>query len=360
MYSTKFHPMNERDAIASLTKNLPYLLPNMEIEGISFRLPKNKQSHADVIVKVRTGNLKKSLLIEVKSSGEPRIVQSSIYELKKWVGNDKGIYPVFTAPYVGEKSREILISENIGYIDLIGDVYLKFDSVLVDRISNAERETERRLNRGIFAKKATRIIRSLINDPNKKWNITELANLCEMSPAGVYFVINQLEDKGYVSREKDKSIRVLDSRRLLKDWASNWTVEKSRSTGFFSFAKNPEEVISKVAKTGNDLGLKYAFTGMAGASMVSPFVRYNEVWVYISGNIDDLVKKLDLRPTTTGANIRIFEPYDDGLFMDFRKIGDVNVVSDIQLYVDLFNYPARGKEQAEWLLEKNIKGVVSS
>lgn len=339
---------------------MPILLSSLDIEDISLEVPIDSQGRADIIVKVRTGDLKKSLLVEVKSNGEPRIVQSSIYQLKKLVGTDKRMYPVFAAPYVSERSREILTSENIGYIDLIGDVYLKFDSVLVDRISNTERETERRLSRGIFANKATRIIRAIVNAPNNRWKITELANICQMSPAGVYFVINQLEDRGYVSRETDKSIKVLNSKRLLKDWASNWTVEKSRSAGFFSFGKNPEEVISKVAKMGNELGLKYALTGMAGASMVSPFVRYNDVWVYVSGDIDVMVKKLDLRPTTSGANIRIFEPYDEGIFMDFRQIRGVNVVSDIQLYVDLFTYPARGQEQAERLLEKNIKVVDTS
>jgi hypothetical protein len=309
------------------------------------------------MVRVRTGDLYKYLLVEVKSSGEPRIVQSSIYQLKKLIGIDKGKYPVFAAPYVSEKSRAILASENIGYIDLIGDVYLRFDSVLVDRISNLERETERRLTRGIFAKKATRVLRTILNTPDHLWKITELANICRMSPAGVYFIVNQLEDKGYILRGKDKDIKVVDSKRLLKDWASNWTVEKSKSTGFFSFAKSTEEIISKVSKIGNELKLKYALTGMAGASMVSPFVRYNDVWLYVSGDIDGLVKKLDLRPTTSGANIRIFEPYDEGVFMGSREIRDVNVVSNIQLYVDLFSYPARGQEQAERLLEKNLKVV---
>ena len=166
MYSTKFRPMNERETVTTLTEKLPTLLPNMNIEDISLEVPIDKRSHVDIIVRVRTGDLKKCLLIGVKSSGEPRIVQSSIYQLKKLVGTDKEMYPVFAAPYVGEKSREILASENIGYIDLIGDVYLKFDSVLVDRISNAERETERRLSRGIFATKATRIIRAILNAPN--------------------------------------------------------------------------------------------------------------------------------------------------------------------------------------------------
>ena len=357
MYSTKLRSMNKREIIAKLAEKLPILLPNMNIEDISFDVPIDKYHRSDMKVKVRTGSLKKYLLIEVKSNGEPRIVKSSIYQLKKYLEEDKGVYPVFAASYISERSREILVSENIGYIDLIGDVYLKFDSVLVDRISNAERETEKRFSRGIFATKSTRIIRAILNDVDKRWKITELANICKMSPAGVYFVINQLEDKGYVSRESDRSIKVMEHKRLLKDWASNWTVEKSKSSSFFSFAKNVDEIISKVANAGNELNLKYALTGMAGASMVSPFVRYNDVWVYVSGDIDTMVKKLDVRPTTSGANLKIFNPYDEGIFMDYRKIRDVNVVSNIQLYVDLFTYPARGEEQVERILEKSLEEV---
>ena len=119
MYSTKFCPMNEQETVTTLTEKLPILLPNMSIEDISLKVPVDKRSRADVMVKVRTGDLKKSLLIEVKSSGEPRIVQSAIYQLKKLVGTDKGIYPVFAAPYVSERSREILASENIGTTPLV-------------------------------------------------------------------------------------------------------------------------------------------------------------------------------------------------------------------------------------------------
>lgn len=64
--------------------------------------------------------------------------------------------------------------------------------------------------------------------------------------------------------------------------------------------------------------------------MVSPFVRYNDVWVYVSVDIDTFVGELDLRSTTSGANARIFEPYDDGIFTDFRETRGLKAVSGIQ------------------------------
>ena len=53
----------------------------MNIENISLEVPVDRHNRADVMVKVKEGDNRKSLLIEVKSNGEPRIVQRSIYKL---------------------------------------------------------------------------------------------------------------------------------------------------------------------------------------------------------------------------------------------------------------------------------------
>jgi hypothetical protein len=42
---------------------------------------------------------------------------------------------------------------------------------------------------------------------------------------------------------------------------------------------------------------------------------------------------------------------DEGVFYGVSQVGGVNVVSKVQLYIDLFNYPARGEEAAEMVLK---------
>ena len=42
--------------------------------------------------------------------------------------------------------------------------------------------------------------------------------------------------------------------------------------------------------------------------------------------------------------------YDEGVFYGVNQVDGVNVVSKVQLYIDLFNYPARGEEAAEIVL----------
>lgn len=176
-----------------------------------------------------------------------------------------------------------------------------------------------------------------------------------MSPAGVYLVAELLEAKGYVTREKDRSIRVTEPNRLLRDWAENWSIERNGVSRYFSFGRGSKEILAEVDRAAKALRVEYALTGIAGAYFVAPFVRSDEVWMYVKGNPERLVDALDLRPVSSGPNVVILSPYDPGVFQGARDIAGVRVVSDVQLYVDLLNFPGRGKEQAEQLREKSLR-----
>lgn len=64
------------------------------------------------------------------------------------------------------------------------------------------------------------------------------------------------------------------------------------------------------------------------------------------------VEFLDLRPVEVGGNISMVLSYDEGVFYRAGKVNGLNVVSGVQLYVDIFNYPVRGEEAAEALLRE--------
>jgi len=67
-----------------------------------------------------------------------------------------------------------------------------------------------------------------------------------------------------------------------------------------------------------------------------------------------LFEAVELKPVSTGPNVLMFIPYDEGVFYAAQKLKNRNIVSNIQLYLDLYNYKGRGKEQAEYLREKVI------
>ena len=49
----------------------------------------------------------------------------------------------------------------------------------------------------------------------------------------------------------------------------------------------------------------------------------------------------------SGVDVTLLEPYDVGVFPGLREISGMNVVSDLQLYLDLKSYGARGEEAAQ-------------
>ncbi len=347
-------PSNERETIDRLVSELPRLLEGLEIVKTKV-LPRARGGvQPDLLIDVRLGRQSKRLVVEVKTLGEPRFAAQAITQLSQSVRSVSNGYPVFAARYVGETTRQLCRTAGVGYIDLLGNIYLRFGGVLIDRLAQGSFEAERRGLKQLFAPKATRVIRTLLLDPKRPARITDLARECSMSPAGVYWVVRLLEDKGFVERDSSKRLVLVKPRELLSAWASSWSMDKNATTSYFSFERTPEALMKRVVSVSKRKKLSYAFTLMAGASFVAPFVRFQDVWLYFDGEEDAWTEALDLKPVDGGGNIVLVRPYDEGVFTGLQVVEGVNVVSNVQLYVDLYNYPARGREQAGFLRERRM------
>ena len=90
-------------------------------------------------------------------------------------------------------------------------------------------------------------------------------------------------------------------------------------------------------------------TVLAGAALIAPYVRPVDIHMYVPeiGSAKELARALDLKPIPRGGNVKLVIPSDEGVFYQSQITDGVRVVSDVQLYVDLFNYPARGEEAAQ-------------
>jgi hypothetical protein len=66
----------------------------------------------------------------------------------------------------------------------------------------------------------------------------------------------------------------------------------------------------------------------------------------------DLRQALDLKELKKGGNFYIIKPYyKKTAFFNTQKIKGYNVVSNLQLYLDLYHFPQRGRDHAEYLLK---------
>jgi hypothetical protein len=88
---------------------------------------------------------------------------------------------------------------------------------------------------------------------------------------------------------------------------------------------------------------------------LAPAVRYQRVTAYVADDIDLIAKQLDLKPVSSGANVTLIAPYDDGVFFGTRDAFGAPVVSPVQVYMDLMPIKGRGEEAAVSILEEVIK-----
>lgn len=208
--------------------------------------------------------------------------------------------------------------------------------------------------KNIFAPKSSRVLRVLLVNFDKDWDERKLAQEAGVSRGLAHYVCATLIELGFAARNMQNRIILVDPLRLLKRWASYHQYDRmNKFLDYFTFEREIDRFVEKLA----GINLEYALCGLVGAWLVAPYVRPVDVHLYVSSKhvAEEIAKKLDLNPIPKGGNVKFVLPYDDGVFYGLRSIHGVKVVSNIQLYVDLVNFPARGEEASSELLEVILK-----
>lgn len=200
-----------------------------------------------------------------------------------------------------------------------------------------------RVVRNIFEAKSSRAIRVLLSNPGRKWTIREIASEARVAFGYVHAVVANLIQSGYLLRNQVNRLELVDPIRLVKRWAAYHQFNTANPMlPYYSFEREIDILIGKL----RDVTADYALTSLSGAWLVVPQVRpvVIEAYIHNASQAEELSKELQLKPIPKEGDVRLIVPYDDGVFYQAQRIEGVKIVSNIQLYVDLYNYPARGEE----------------
>lgn len=335
-----------------LRRHLKELIPGIKVLATHHEL-RDKGQAIDILIDADIGGVKKILVCEIKSVGEPRYLFQAIGKLKQITSSIHNSYAVIVAPFISERGQDICKVNEIGYIDLSGNVFLKFRSVYIEKVGKKQLQKSRKTLKRLFSPVSSRIIRVLLEDPQRTWRLIKISEESKASLGYVHKVINSLHEQGYVEKEKT-GIKITEPGKLLDLWAEEYDFSLNKVYSFYSFIKEPLKIMQRIEEASRKLGSDYAMTMHAGASLVAPFVRFTDVHFYFMGDHTKWVKELDLRPIEFGSTIHLIEPYDSSILYKTRKIKAFKVASNIQLYLDLYKYPTRGAEQAEYLRKEKI------
>jgi len=310
---------------------------------------------ADLMLEIETPGKKnlKRIVCEIKAEGFPKYLRLAGKQLKTALENDKSLYPAVVAPYISEEGRKICREENIGFFDLSGNCLLEFNGTYIEVKGNPNRFPTERKIKTIFKGKSSRILRVLLLNPDRQWTLRDLAKEASLSVGQVFKVITRLEELDLVERRDQGGVRLAKPDELLNSWRNEYSYRENESFNYYSL-NSVLQIEQAIADECRRRKIRYAFTLFSGSSRISPFVRYNQAMAYVDDPVE-VAEKLGLKKVESGSNVTLLKPYDEGVYYGSQSKDQIQIVSNIQLYLDLYDYKGRGEEQAEFLRSQVIR-----
>jgi len=309
--------------------------------------------NSDLEISARFGKLRKRLIIEAKSSGQPRFARQVATNLRLMRQSAPATYGIFAAPFITPETGDQLAEQGIGYVDFAGNCRLCFDSVYIRREGQSNRITEKRDLRTMYSPRAESVLRILLGDPQRPWKVQELATAAGVSLGLVSNVKRLLEAREWVS-SGDDGMKLDQPRKLLEEWRGVYRLDRSRRYDFFTL-DSISTIEQRLADACNRQSIRYALAAFSAAARYAPSVRYQRALAYVDADIDALAKVLSLKSVDSGANVTLMEPYDPGVYLDRSQFNGSTVTSTPQTYLDLISLRGRGEEAADFLLRNVLE-----
>lgn len=308
---------------------------------------------ADIIAKIYLQDSDKEIqfYISVKSNGEKRIAKNFMEKVNSY--NEKNNW-IFVAPYITSETGKMLLMSKISYMDLSGNCFIFANNVIISSTGKPNKFKEVKERKEYFTKSsigASSVIRTMLQEPNKKWLVKELANKSGKSIGMTSNVKTFLSEHGWLE-EKKRLFSIINTHELLRTWAEQYNSQETIAYQFYSLDSVPE--IEKQITNWNKKHEGSSLLGLfSAAARYAPTVRYNKVYAYVlSKDLGSFVQDLSLKKVETGGNVIIYIPNNEAVFIDNRIINNDYVTSPVQTILDLLGVAGRGEEAAEAIYSK--------
>lgn len=211
----------------------------------------------------------------------------------------------------------------------------------------------------LLGDKANIVIRAMLSQPDRKWVARDFEKEFGVGRARAAAVLSELRAKGFVGGVRSGRLAhsVLQNKEeLLEEWLKVYKFELNEPHLYYS---TREDALSRLKEyfTGKKETNKYALALHTGANLITGYVNTQTIYCYLpvknfkSASLD-LRQALDLKELKTGGNFYLINPYyKSAAFFNTQVIKGFNVVSNLQLYLDLYHFPQRGRDHAEYLLK---------
>jgi hypothetical protein len=263
------------------------------------------------------------------------------------------------------RERERLRREGTSFIDLSGAVFLQAPGFYLDRSDLPSAHDPVRGKKGAdpYADRGSLVLRALLAAPRaQRWSTQRLARDADVDTATASRVVRELRRRELVRDEtpgqgRRSSIWIPDARKLIEDWARTYSWEDNLQLRTAAPVGTPRHFIRRLGKL---LGtVRWALTLHAGASELAPHAAFETIHAYIDPDVDlaELAFEQGWEVSPSGRLCLMHPAYAESVWFQARSVQGALVVSPLQLVLDLWHYPVRGREQAQHLIETVLEPI---
>ena len=353
------------DVRSFVLKNWKQLLPELLVAQT--RAGVAREDDSLVQIDVRGGAPVARLLLLPLASGEPRLVRGLLPRLRE-LSSRPDTWAGLVVPHMGVSGLKVCREAGVGFIDCCGNSYLRFNQVVVQISGNRNRFTARKRPRTLFNDKATIPLRILLESPGELMTTRSIADRGGLSLGWVSQILQQLHAEGYVERQRGGGTRVIDPPRLVGEWLRQYAFEHNAVFPFRTRDDHVQDTLQLLRTLQPPLFERYALTLEAAVAALGGDHAPAQLHLYLPDLAHDKDSALrlwsdtlQLRPAGYDANCFLVAPtYTHAAFFGMHRAEGLRVVSDLQLYLDLFHYPSAARPQAQAVVAERLPFTVES
>jgi DNA-binding transcriptional ArsR family regulator len=354
------------DAIARLRVMLP---APWTIERSGRAVPADGSPPRDILanatIDLRAPNgTSTTFAVEAKQSFGPRDVEKLSVGLSRTIRSIAGFIPILVvAPWLSARTRELLVRDNINFLDLTGNAFIKLENPALYIKADGATRNPQPAPRGratVRGPKAARLIRLLV-DVRPPYGVGEIAAATSLAAGYVSRLLDALDREALIERARRGRVDSVDIAGLLRRWAESYDVLKTNEATFFLAPNGAKEALSRLAERSDST--QVTITGSFAALRLAPVAAPALLLAY-SNNIEAVAGDLGLLPADEGANVALLRAFDPVVWERGSEDSGVRYVAPSQAVVDCLTgngrMPAEGEALIAWMTENEPRWRLSS
>lgn len=212
----------------------------------------------------------------------------------------------------------------------------------------------------IYADKSALVLDWLLREGIQRddFSLREVAKELDLSVGLVQRVFGILVSKGLLQTQGIRTAKKFffkKAKQLLESWLEHYSiVKKCRMRTYRSALSGKEEFLKALKQSKLDSKIALALHSAAEAhGYKNTNLTTLELYLLDPAIRSKLEEALELEPQERGYEVLLIEPYYEALLTRGMKKGrDIGVCPVLLAFLDLYHFPLRGQEQAEFMAER--------